>query len=282
MQLQKVMEASSLAVPIKEHIENIQPFGAYPPTKIQQRIRRIFFNTPFGFMRFRRPFVEKFKRECNGPVDSYLFGLKVRFHPQDNQTDAKSAVCGNCYNAREWRWVARYLPIGGVFVDIGANMGFFSLFASTRKAKIVAIEPHPVVFNRLATNMALNGIDAHLVKAAVGEKDEIGTLLQTNMDYGGSTIGHGEGDSVRIRPLLDILNDAAVDHIDVLKIDIEGYEDRALIPFLDKAPASLLPKHIVMEYTERDGWRSDLMHKLVERGYHQTAKNRANVLLSRK
>ncbi len=233
-------------------------------------------------MRFRRPFVERFKQECNGAVDSYLFGLKVRFYPQDNQTDAKSAVCGNCYNAKEWRWVAKSLPVGGVFVDIGANMGFFSLFAATKKARIIAIEPQPILFDRLSANMGFNNIDACLVKAAVGENDETGNLIQTNLDYGGGTIGQGKGEAVRIRPLLDILTEAKVNHVDVLKIDIEGYEDRALIPFLDTAPDSLLPKHIVMEYSERDRWQSDLMGKLAQVGYRTKARSRGNALLSRK
>ena len=267
----------------QERNVDMQPFGTYPPTKIQDRIRKLFFNTPFGYMRFRRPFIEKFKRESNnGPVDSYLFGLKVRFYPQDNQTDSKSAVCGNCYNAKEWRWIDKYLPIGGTFVDIGANMGFFSLFAATKKARIIAIEPQRILFDRLSTNMRLNGIEACLINAAVGEKDETGTLVQTNMDYGSATIGSGEGETIHIRPLLEILSDAKVNHINILKIDVEGYEDRALLPFLNTVPSSMLPDHIIMEYSERDRWQSDLISKLKQVGYRQRARTRANALLSRK
>lgn len=280
--LQKVAESPPFVVPIQEHNVNIKPFGTYPPTRTQQQIRKVFFNTPFGYMRFRRPFVERFKQECKGPVDSYLFGLKVRFYPQDNQTDAKSAVCGNCYNAKEWRWLDKCLPAGGTFLDIGANMGFFSLFAATKRARIIAIEPQPTLFDRLFTNMALNGIEAYLVKAAVGERDETGTLIQTNMDYGGGTIGQGHGETVRIRPLLDILTDAKVNKVDVLKIDIEGYEDRALMPFFRDAPSTLFPSHIIMEYSESDRWQSDLMGKLAQAGYRQTARSRGNALLSRK
>lgn len=281
--LQKVAESPPFVVPIQEHNINIQPFGTYPPTKTQQWIRYLFFNTPFGYMKLRRPFVERFKQACKGgPVDSYLFGLKVRFYPQDNQTDAKSAVCGNCYNAKEWRWLDKCLPTGGTFIDIGANMGFFSLFAATKQARIIAIEPQPILFERLCTNMALNSIDGYLIKAAVGERDETGTLIQTNMDYGGGTIGQGNGDTVHIRPLLDILTVLNVNKVNVLKIDIEGYEDRALIPFLNTAPDSLLPEHIIMEYSERDRWQSDLMSKLKQVGYLRKARSRGNALLSRK
>ncbi|MCE2566306.1 FkbM family methyltransferase [Komagataeibacter sp. FNDCF1] len=124
--------------------------------------------------------------------------------------------------------------------------------------------------------------DRALIKAAVGERDETGTLIQTNMDYGGGTIGQGKGETVRIRPLLDILKDLNVNKIDVLKIDIEGYEDKALLPFLATAPASLLPDHIIMEYSERDRWQSDLMSKLKQVGYLRKARSRGNILMSRK
>ncbi|MEZ7137698.1 FkbM family methyltransferase, partial [Komagataeibacter sp. SM21] len=136
--------------------------------------------------------------------------------------------------------------------------------------------------SRLTTTDTLNGIEAYLVKAAVGERDETGTLIQTNMDYGGGTIGQGHGETVRIRPLLDILTDAKVNKVDVLKIDIEGYEDRALMPFFRDAPSTLFPSHIIMEYSESDRWQSDLMGKLAQAGYRQTARSRGNALLSRK
>lgn len=279
--LQNVARPSPLVVSIKEQNINVPPFGTYPLTRAQRWIRKVFFGTPLGYMSIRRPFVEWFRQECDGPVDASLFGLKVRFYPKDNQTDAKSAVCGSCYNAKEWRWVGKYLPVGGVFVDIGANMGFFSLFAATRGARVVAIEPQPVMFRRLCVNMAFNALDASLVEVAVGEREENGSLTQTNLDYGSGRIGQGEGEEVRIRPLMNILADAGVHHIDVLKIDIEGYEDQALCPFLDNAPESLLPRQIIMEYSERACWRADLMGRLQQAGYRKKACSRGNILLSR-
>ena len=45
-----------------------------------------------------------------------------------------------------------------------------------------------------------------------------------------------------------ILADAAVDHVDALKIDIEGFEDRVLTPFFKDAPQGLWPRAIVIEH----------------------------------
>lgn len=164
----------------------VLPFGTYPLTDVQKTIRKVFFNTPLGYSRLRRPFIERFKRDCCAdPVDATLFGLKVRFYPQDNQTDAKSAVCGACYNHRELKWLRRHLPKGGTFVDVGANMGFFSLYAAQREARVIAIEPNPVLFERLTTNLRLNGMQADLFRMAVGDQEGSGQLVQVNGDFGG-------------------------------------------------------------------------------------------------
>ncbi|GAN91195.1 hypothetical protein Gbfr_027_019 [Gluconobacter frateurii M-2] len=258
------------------------PFGTYPLTDVQKKIRKVFFNTPLGYSRLRRPFMERFKRDCaSGPVDATLFGLKVRFYPQDNQTDAKSAVCGTYYNHRELKWLRRHLPKGGTFVDVGANMGFFSLYAVQRDARVIAIEPNPVLFERLTTNMRLNGMRADLLRVAVGDQEGSGQLVQVNGDFGGGQIGAGHGAPVRIRPLLDILKACDVTAVHVLKIDIEGYEDRALLPFFREAPATLWPDHLIMEDTEHGRWAQDVFPVLRRCGYERRSRSRGNILLSR-
>ncbi|MBS1069826.1 FkbM family methyltransferase [Gluconobacter cerinus] len=258
------------------------PFGSYPLTDVQKKIRKVFFNTPLGYSRLRRPFIERFKRDCSsGPVDATLFGLKVRFYPHDNQTDAKSAVCGACYNHRELKWLRRHLPKGGTFVDVGANMGFFSLYAAQRDARVIAIEPNPVLFGRLATNMRLNGMRADLLRVAVGDQEGSGQLVQVNGDFGGGRMGAGHGAPVQIRPLLDILQRCDVTAVHALKIDIEGYEDRALLPFFREAPATFWPDHLIMEDTEHGRWAQDVFPVLRRCGYERRARSRGNILLSR-
>src|SRR5262249_39596834 len=158
----------------------------------------------------------RFKTERPGPVDAHLFGLKVRFHPHDNQTDAKAAVCGSCLNSSEQRWLRKALVGAGTFVDIGANMGFFSLFAAKLGASVIAIEPHPEMFRRLTTNMRLNEFGGALFNEAVGAINTNARLISDDRELGSSRIGEPtrEGLPVRMRPLLDIIRDAGARRID--------------------------------------------------------------------
>ena len=66
--------------------------------------------------------------------------------------------------------------------------------------------------------------------------------------------------------------------IDALKIDVEGAEDIVLAPFLRDAPASLLPRLILIEDT-RGMWSVDLFALLAARGYTVQERSRQNVAL---
>ena len=51
-----------------------------------------------------------------------------------------------------------------------------------------------------------------------------------------------------MRSLADIVTSEGLDHIDVLKIDIEGHEDKALVPFFETMPEQFWPARIVIEF----------------------------------
>ena len=75
--------------------------------------------------------------------------------------------------------------------------------------------------------------------------------------------------------------DAGVARVDALKIDIEGFEDRALIPFFKEAPQSLWPRAVVIEHLSREEWKQDCVADMLARGYVETGKTRSNTLLVR-
>jgi FkbM family methyltransferase len=55
-------------------------------------------------------------------------------------------------------FIKRNLPKGGIFVDVGANIGNNSLIASKIASKVIAIEPHPKILERLKQNIDLNNL----------------------------------------------------------------------------------------------------------------------------
>src|SRR5258708_31486647 len=100
---------------------------------------------------------------------------------------------------------------------------------------------------------------------------------------GASHVVSGEraGNGIRVASLRlqCILGDAGVSHVDALKIDVEGFEDRVLTTFFKQAPASLWPRAVVIEHLSRNEWQDDCIADMRARGYAEAGKTRSNTLL---
>jgi FkbM family methyltransferase len=129
-------------------------------------------------------------------------------------------------------FVKSFLRPGMTFVDVGANVGYFTLLAASLGASVVAYEPTPTVVKRLRENIALSGFDSvTVVNAAVADKRGILHLYQSPNDPEANNL-FGDGDDpvkVRAVSLDDDLADHGVQKIDLLKIDAEGAEPLVLI-----------------------------------------------------
>jgi FkbM family methyltransferase len=126
-----------------------------------------------------------------------------------------------------------------------------------------------------------------LVAAAAGPSDgEL--MIETDGDnLGASRIvsgapgGNDKSNTIRVPSLRlqRILAEAAVDHVDALKIDVEGFEDRVLTGFFKDAPPSLWPRAVVIEHLSRNEWQDDCIADMRARGYTEAGKTRSNSLL---
>lgn len=128
-------------------------------------------------------------------------------------------------------FVKSFLRPGMTFVDVGANVGYFTLLAASIGARVVSYEPTPAVFERLRENVALNALDnITLVNAAVTDKSGALTLYQSTDDPEANNLfGDGDGSVEVITVNLDDdLAERGVQRVDLLKIDAEGAEPLVL------------------------------------------------------
>jgi FkbM family methyltransferase len=152
-------------------------------------------------------------------------------------------------------------------VDVGANIGVFSLYQVmvNHAERVIAFEPSPEVFSRLAKNIEVNGIkNVRAVNAAVG--DEPGTLsfAESRMSANGRVSETGTLKVPCVR-LDDELRD--VPSIDILKIDTEGYETHVLrgaSETLKKTERIALELHYPGELQEIEAIVSSLGFSLVK------------------
>ncbi|NOJ50586.1 FkbM family methyltransferase [Bradyrhizobium archetypum] len=264
------------------------PFGAFAPNAAQAAIIRLAHRSRLKRGAFR-PWLSRLVNLLRtGPLDVQYQGASFRFYHQASATE-RGALFNPDYNIEELDFLRAHVPTGGLFVDVGANVGTYALALAHHvgaAGKVIAIEPHPVTHARLAFNNAASGYaQVRLVAAAAGPADgEL--MIETDGDnLGASHIVSGEGSGRAIKVpslrLQRILEEANVSHVDALKIDVEGFEDRVLTGFFAEAPRELWPRAVVIEHLSKDEWQQDCIADMRVRGYSETGKTRSNTLLVR-
>jgi len=240
--------------------------------------------------------ITKSRLEEDRGLDVERWGIRMRLHPVRNGCEKNLLFTPQMYEPPERAELAEEIDKTRranrkfVFVDIGANVGLFSLFVAAyagSNAQILAIEPEPTNLGRLRFNVAANGgLPIQVIGLALGESTERVVVQLDNRDRGGTTtrsLGPHDGADVVIaecRPLLEVVRQEGLTHIDALKIDIEGTEDKVLVPFFSNAPPDLWPSLVIIEDT-RDRWRSDLFSLLAQIGYKVSSRTKLNVMLRR-
>jgi len=264
------------------------PFGAFAPNAAQAAVISLAHRSGLKRGAFRPMLSRLTDLFRAGPVDVQYQGASFRFYHQASATE-RGALFNPDYNRDELDFLRAHLPTGGVFVDVGANVGTYALplaQAVGANGKVIAIEPHPVTYARLAFNCAASRLaQVMLVAAAAGSADgEL--LIETDGDNLGASHVVTSGASanaikVASRTLQHILADGGASKVDALKIDVEGYEDSVLTPFFKQAPHALWPRAIVIEHLSRDEWQDDCIANMLASGYAQAAKTRSNTFLLR-
>lgn len=246
--------------------------------------------TPLKRGAARAWFKDFFQKRIAYPIKTDFRGIPIILN-LDNTTEQKALF--GFYDLAELRFLKEALRVAAdpVFVDIGANSGFYTQnMLPIHQAKIIAFEPNATMRQRIIENYqyfkekSTQVATLILKECALGDK--AGALyLDLSEGYGAAHIVDQEGDNTITVPIerLDVvLQKHHITHIDALKIDVEGYEDRVLMPFFQDAPSSLWPKRIVIEDSHQSRWQGDLLSLFAEKSYRVVKRTRGNLLLERK
>lgn len=171
---------------------------------------------------------------------------------------------------------------GDVFVDIGANSGYFTVLAALRvgaRGRVCAFEPNPAVREQLERHIALNRIadrvtvsslalagedkdDVRLFVSCWPENDGIASLVPAAETLARGGLREDASVLVRVRRFDTWMQSARLPRIDVMKIDVEGAEAQVLAG-MSATFAHLRPARIICETP----MASDAVRMLRDRGY---------------
>ena len=136
-------------------------------------------------------------------------------------------------------WIEGRLSPGDVFIDVGANIGYFTLLAASRvgpSGAVVAVEAMPAIFQHLASHVSANGLtNTRLInEAAVGPNDPSEVQLYWggagNIGSSGMIQHATQTESVKVaaRTLAQMLSPDEWRRARLIKVDVEGVEGRTI------------------------------------------------------
>lgn len=278
-------------------------FGGYRPSWFGSLIIGLSRYTILGRGSARRFLGKILSLTKQDVFDVSVWGAKVRLFPRTNVCEFKLLMCPKHYNHKELNFLKEHINRKEAnFIDIGANSGAFSLYIARHtkvKTNIYAFEPNPPMLERIRQKFfhhsnakCLSNCKMFLFPYALGDQEGKLELISDENNFGEAHIAtqtnqETDGEKqisrleVEVKVLNKVLKEQEIDQIDALKIDVEGYEDKVMKSFFENAPASLLPKAILIEHASRDLWTYDCIKEAVNLGYKILFKTRLNTALVR-
>lgn len=182
------------------------------------------------------------------------------------------------YEKAELTSIEQFLNHDSIFIDIGANIGLYTLYASkiiNENGLIVSFEPFSENYKSLAKNISLNGVsNVSLEKMAIGEKDGVIKLYydenEKNLGMVSTiSIEKGAQEEVKLISLDSYLKNKSFTKIDLIKIDIESFEYSALLGM----KSTLIRYHptllIEILNTDKSVTKSNCDQLLTDMGYNK-------------
>jgi len=203
-----------------------------------------------------------------------IHGLKYFIDPSD-EVMAPQLVVYRQWEPELSKFILNSVTSDTVFVDVGANFGYFTCLAASRigrdgKGKVISIEPNPAMERLLQKNCRINWslspIDIH--ECAMGERAGSVHLVVPQGRAANAAIvtrlanAGEERLSVAAQSLDDLLEGAAVD---LIKVDVEGFET-AVLRGAHNTIRNCNTIHVVLEWSlsqmEAAGFRADDLLKV--------------------
>jgi FkbM family methyltransferase len=207
--------AQPLWVTVSATAIRVLPFGRYRAANTLARLSR-------------RPFLARL------PVDSggSLFECDLR------DSIAREVCFTGRYEPQETEIARRLLRHGDAVIDVGANWGYFTLLSAYlvgSAGRVIALEPHPRLHERLASNIERNGL-RHVTCLELAGADARGTgrfvespdrLANSGLTRPAATGERADFDAPGA-PIDEVAARHGLDRVALVKIDVEGGESDVL------------------------------------------------------
>lgn len=264
-------------------------WGKYRPTGISALLLNLCWRLPPGSARYfkigqllRGPL----KRAAPAMFDVPFESLKIRLVNRGNYCERRAMTLPQYYDREERDWLCAKLENGGVFLDIGGNVGLFSLTVAGRlreRVDVYTVEPDPHMYERMLYNAGQNNLNITLATVALSDYAGEGKLqLEPRQRGKNALVNKDDNDdiiTVRVMTMLALCQEWNLEQVTAMKIDVEGHEHKILSHFMANADEALWPKALVIEHVHGANSIVDILQD--QYGYRIESQTKLNLLLSR-
>jgi len=214
-------------------VSNVDAEGSFIPQRMFLRAVRI----AEGAVGHLGPSFEKFAGLKPVRVEVER-GISLRLDPAD--LVAREILIRNVWQPEVWQSISDGLPPGGVFLDVGAHIGYDTLKASVKvgpSGKVISFEPNPRTLKELTANIAAShAANVTVEPIACTDKEQTLTLYDSTSEgnSGASSLSLANADAARRgtlpsyavkgRPIDEVVRELRLSRLDVIKVDVEGAE----------------------------------------------------------
>ncbi len=226
------------------------------------------------------------------PIDVKVEGVKFRLFPKGNLSDKRLLTMPDLLDGQERRFLASVLSEGGTVLDIGANIGGYGLLlaGARQDLRLIAVEAHPGLASRLQQHIEFNQLQSRCqcLQLAANTVNSTVKLYLDDVNQGCNSLLEGGEHPERVSRSIDvegltisgIMELAEADNIDLLKMDIEGFEFPVLENFFKVAKEEWWPAYLQLEQ-HKGAEQAPAVSMALSKGYHKVLQTRMNVILQR-
>jgi len=290
-------------MPTSTSFDADSPWGAHAPAGWQQVVINACQSLPGSprfFYSLNKGLRGRMKAADPRFFDVEVLDLKLRLLTRGNYCETTALFAPQYYDTEELGWLRSRLQPDSVFLDIGGNVGLYSLVAASVDpgVRVITVEPNLELVERMRFNANTNHLTLDVCETALSDYSGTGELTFSSQQSGQNRLNTptstpvGENTealthsadnaghhTVPVTTLPELLEQREVSTIDVMKIDIEGHEHKVLAHFFGVAPENLYPRSIIIEHVhDHEGTIKLLTNDI---GYRVEANAARNVLLVR-
>lgn len=259
-------------------VSDFQSYGGHRPNPLQKALIALGRHSFLKRGVFRGALTRLIFGVGGGPLDIGFRGARYRIRRENNLIEYGLLLVPD-YNAKDIDFLLEGAGEGANFVDLGSNIGLYALplAVACPMGRVVAVDANAKMVEELIWNAEATGLsNLTAVHAAVSDTDGRADLLIRKDDLAIVSVEESATGPVPMRKLVAVLAEVGLDAVYGLKIDIEGHEDRALVPFLDEGPAHLMPRRIVIEHPSPDADYPGCAAAFARHGYRLVGRSNNN------